>query len=436
MTLGLHPECIARLRASLAEQLSRMTVSHGMLLTPKTSLYLLLAQEVLPKTGKTHATLQRIVSETPLTDFVIGLLGRELYEGQEPQVDEGPVPLNALPVYTNLDDVASRLTDAFESLPWRYTLSTPLPEPFSKVFCPHIGNYRLSDTIAIVSSDDLLSQNYPLISGIKKRDQMLSGAGFFSLPTGNAPTWEPNIAYLQITLEGFIGNLFNTNPALEAVNSLRAFCGLALALQLLKLSQSYHLVSLKRKLLVHREVNGKWVVENVHELETRHSEAIRDLVLHDQDGSLSDDQNRVRWMQHSLDYISTVFRAGDRAKNVLLGAQWLFESYCGNDELLRFVQAAVVVEILLGDKASSDQTGLGELLANRCAYLIAGSHSQRNEILRDFRDIYEVRSKIVHSGKNRLALGERTLFDKLLWMCRRIIQEEAELLKNDNSKDT
>jgi len=80
--------------------------------------------------------------------------------------------------------------------------------------------------------------------------------------------------------------------------------------------------------------------------------------------------------------------------------------------------------------------GLGELLRNRCAYLIGKSHKQRKQLLDDFKEIYDVRSKIVHRGKSRLNLHERSLFSKLQWMCRRVIQEEIELLKEDLKKDT
>jgi hypothetical protein len=57
------------------------------------------------------------------------------------------------------------------------------------------------------------------------------------------------------------------------------------------------------------------------------------------------------------------------------------------------------MEILLGDKAASDLMGLGELLRNRCAYLISRNHAEREEILQDFKEIYAVRSHIVHAGK-------------------------------------
>jgi hypothetical protein len=89
----------------------------------------------------------------------------------------------------------------------------------------------------------------------------------------------------------------------------------------------------------------------------------------------------------------------------------------------------VVLEILLGDKAASDEIGLGRLLGNRCAYLIGKTQEERATILSDFKQIYDVRSDIVHEGKSRLTHDELMLFNKLQWFCHRVIQKEIELLK-------
>jgi hypothetical protein len=434
MSLGLHPNCQAQLLASLAEQLSHAEVRHGMFLTSSTSLYLFLAQAPLPQTGKLHARLQKLVGEAPLVDFVSGILLRELYEEQEYQTEEGPLPLSAVPKYSDLNALADRLVASFESLPWSYTLTTELPQAFSEIFCSHIKSIELTDGISIRCGNDVLPESYPLVSGLKKRDQAISGGGLAALLIPSQPAWKPHASYLQVRVDGFIGKYTRTEPLVEAIGIVRAFYGLALALRLFKPGSSYQPYPLREKVYIHRRIDEQWIIEDVHELESRHSEAIRGLALHDLDGKLDNDAKRAGWMQLQLRAIGTVLRADERAKNVVLGAQWLLDSHCGKDELLQFVQAAVVVEILLGDKASSDLTGLGELLANRCAYLIASTHTQRAEVLQDFRGIYEVRSKIVHRGKSRLAFGERTLFNKLRWMCRRIIQEEVELLEKDNAQ--
>ena len=93
----------------------------------------------------------------------------------------------------------------------------------------------------------------------------------------------------------------------------------------------------------------------------------------------------------------------------------------------------IVLEILLGDKHIAEEIGLGELLRNRLAYMIGSSHRDRGKLLEDFSNIYRVRSQIVHSGKHRLTVEERSLFSKLRWMCRRVMAKELELLKGDSS---
>lgn len=97
------------------------------------------------------------------------------------------------------------------------------------------------------------------------------------------------------------------------------------------------------------------------------------------------------------------------------------------------VQTMVVLEILLGEKDRSNELGLGELLRNRCAYLIGKTRDERSKILEEFNSIYAVRSHIVHRGKSRLTPDERVLFHRLRWMCRRVIQEELNLLKADTA---
>ena len=129
-----------------------------------------------------------------------------------------------------------------------------------------------------------------------------------------------------------------------------------------------------------------------------------------------------------------MFSGGSKSELIVLASQWLFDSYTGSDELLNYVQAMVVLEILLGDKAVSDEIGLGRLLGNRCAYLIGTTYEQRADLLRRFNNIYAVRSEIIHRGKHRLNAKELGLFHDLHWMCRRVIQREVDLLKADTAR--
>jgi hypothetical protein len=119
-----------------------------------------------------------------------------------------------------------------------------------------------------------------------------------------------------------------------------------------------------------------------------------------------------------LNVCSAVFAHSDETDRIIRAGRWLFDSYIGRNELLAFVQATVSLEILLGDRGnSSNELRLSELLGNRCAYLVGETRTARDEIMADFKKIYEVRSRIVHSGHSRLSNKDRELFYKLRGLC-------------------
>lgn len=225
---------------------------------------------------------------------------------------------------------------------------------------------------------------------------------------------------------------YSETPTYEnVVSSLKSFCGLAIALRLFKVNLQYRSTPTKARFRIHRLIDESWEVQKTQELDSPTSDAFYDLVLHDLDGALDDDAKKSLWANSRLEDIGKVFTSRTKSKKLLLASKWLFESYSGKNELLAFIQLTIVLEILLGDKASSDQTGLSVLLRNRCAYLIGTTQTQRNELLKDFQDIYNVRSKIVHKGKSLITNTDRSLFRKLQWMCRRVIQKEVNMLKEE-----
>ena len=112
----------------------------------------------------------------------------------------------------------------------------------------------------------------------------------------------------------------------------------------------------------------------MYELDSSISETLVDLIIPSLNGKLDTQSEKVNWIKYILPSIKTVFSNPEKAKRILLGAQWLFDSYCGRNELLSFIQVIIVLEILLGGvKTNSHGIGLGKLLGNRCAYLIGSN---------------------------------------------------------------
>jgi hypothetical protein len=83
--------------------------------------------------------------------------------------------------------------------------------------------------------------------------------------------------------------------------------------------------------------------------------------------------------------------------------------------------------------AYSSKASLGEIIGNRIAFLIGETHQERISLLNDFKNIYSVRSKILHRGKHRLVGEERGSLTRLQRLCERSLGAEAKLLAADAS---
>jgi predicted Fe-S protein YdhL (DUF1289 family) len=105
--------------------------------------------------------------------------------------------------------------------------------------------------------------------------------------------------------------------------------------------------------------------------------------------------------------LTIAFGESEECGRLREAGQWQFASSTERNEIFEFVEAVVVLEILFNDKDTAKQVGVEKLIANRCAYLVATSTAERQEILRDFEVIYDARSNIVHRGKARLSKRER-----------------------------
>lgn len=426
MPTNLHPECKARLIDALADGLRGVNTQHGMFIERMSAfISLFVADRVIPR-GKVRDQLVSYVGDYPILEFVSDVLSRELRELDRYHADDPTVKLTDIEGYADTRALAGRLVEQIEALPWQYTLTAALPQALSEAL-GHIGEYALSPTVRIVRPDASFAARYPLNSASEKRHARIH-QGPLLLGTPQDVQWDGKVAHIQIEATGFIGPYGGSGPTLEVSRSFKSICGLGLALRLFQIKRMYQPYTPKIYLYVHRRDENGWQIDNRLELDDETSRLMHELSIETLDGQLDTVEKKEGWAKKIVAGMRTVFSAGPKGNSLLLAAQWLFDGFTGRDELLNFVRAMVVLEILLGDGNKDDEIGLGELLRNRCAYLIASSQAQRQKILRDFAEIYRVRSQIVHRGKHRLNMEERSHLNTLHWMCRRVIQRELELL--------
>ncbi|WP_156455720.1 MULTISPECIES: HEPN domain-containing protein [Stenotrophomonas] len=218
----------------------------------------------------------------------------------------------------------------------------------------------------------------------------------------------------------------------DALEEAQAFVGSLVAHRLLHVSPLGQLFETERdhSFLVTERNNGaeRLVMKGRHSIDfaRRFAGGMRLATLRRTDRP--DDRTEVRAEVVRLAKMLDKENGHRRHAGLVLGAKWLLDSYLGNDRILSYVQATVALETLLGDKAESDVVGIGALLANRCAYMLATSVVERRELLSSIKEIYRVRSKIVHEGQSRLAESQQYRLNQLRRICGRVIEHETKLI--------
>ena len=440
MSLDLHPKCKSQLETVLTETLRHVKVNNDIFLDVE-SLLPLFENKILPQTGSLYKHLQEYIGDNPLFVFAYEVLSKELGKNGTYNSESSGKFLSDLPNFSNIDALSARIVRELESLPWSYRVSFELTTNVGVRLRKAPMPYSFSSSMRVIAPDQTYDSLYPLQSEIKKRDRRSYAEdlarihlGFLAVPM----QWNHETAYIQIDVKGFIRSHVKTATMDYVLGTLKSFVGLSLATRLMKINQNQIAQPFgtlpKNHLIVHRQIGDKWELSSLYDLPADISTTLNALEIDDLDGKIQPENEIDIIKQHRLPKIATAFDHPDKAESLLHAAQWLLDSYVGSNELLSFVQTTVAMEIMLGEESKSDVLGIGELLRNRCAYLIGKSHSQRKEILKDFNEIYAIRSRIVHRGKNQLSFEERMLFQKLRWMCRRVISEELELIEQDRKK--
>lgn len=428
MPLDLHPNLKARLRELLALALPRINITNNSYLDFGSLPNLVPLDAALPD-AKTelHQKLISYIGHVPLRDFLVGVLSDELHI--RPFEPEGPRrPLTDLPEYADVPAVVTRLINDFDSLPRTYSVLVSVPHNAALVLGPavHAPGLQLTPEIKLVTMPEA-GGSYQLQP---QEEGGLLLAAFGRKPAGATP----GILYLANTVHGYIPSV-GSSAALESASFIaRAFFGLCIAQLLLRRGRAFHMGGPRhRYLLVYTQSAAPYPLLNADEFPIDVSEAIDSLTIDAFFAEKISAERRPAIVLQDLENIGAAMALHSEDDRLLRAAQWLFDSYADTNPLLTFVQAMISLEILLGDKAISDVVGLGELLGNRCAFLVGKTRKQRDKILVDFRRIYETRSKIVHRGHNRLSPEEENDLWMLRWLCSRVIQEEMRLLLADRA---
>lgn len=414
----IHPGLQKRIAGPLGAVLANADVWGNFMLSSETRGRIRDLDGLMPKHGPQHNRLDAIVGPHPLSQFVIG----RIEEGLRPlSYEEGTRKLSTYEGYEDPVAAAIRLAEEFSALPHHYIYSIPLTGIFRDAI---LDNHKLpfSPDIRIVGGGDLLTGWLPLTTGYDKIDNYIFGTGL--LP--RRKDWTG--AFLLLNAQGYSADHTENEGDQRVIESIKSFFGLYMAHNLIERRYVPTRPAGNVRVTVHRGEGRKYNLYRQFTLDDASSALIHELHFDDQKGQFDNERMKRALVTELGAHVAKAFVGGPEAEKVRLAGRWLFDSYAGGNQLMSFLQAMVVLEILLGDKTTSDKIGLGELLRNRCAYLLGKSAQDRAEIMAEFGKIYEVRSAIVHRGKSVIRATERPLFFKLRSYAQQVIRAELQLL--------
>ena len=417
MPLGLHAKAQHELKNALVPQLAKMEVENNCFIRHESTAGLTQLDSILPSPkSQLGQRIAEILGDEPFSDFVYDQLSILLHRRTFFN-DDLIAPLPTIEGFEDLERVAEHLVSQFESLPWVYSLFARLPYEIGR---------RL--TVEIRDSKFWLNEKYQLIRFEEGQTEYppwpIRENRLLTIPTENR--FKEDLLYLNGHLSGYVGLYLGLKPIDEFKLALRGLIGIGIAERVFK-PQSYSFSGDRpASTVVFRRAGDRWLPLEPVNLDSRTANLLHsvgpDSLIADADAP-----NSRFWANDLLKRAKAAFGVKAASERLLGSAQWLFDSHAEVNSLLAFVQAMVALEILFGDKAASDVVGVGQLLANRCAYSIAKTRAQRDEVLVDFRRIYDTRSKIVHRGHSRLSRREESDLNRLRWMVSRALQEEITL---------
>ncbi len=425
MVLELNSKLKTKIRSDLELFLSDFSVWNGMFLDTASTY----AMSGIDKAIKNHNDLREVlynyIGEDPLYHFFTESLSGMILDTQEYE-SESVKALTDIDIFKDVPALATSLVDSLETLPWGYTISFVLPESLSGLIDPGSEKIILSGNTRLARVTEQISDEFILTSQIKLRDDHINPKGLLSFDKEELKFPENSLLF-QTQINGYIGDYDQSAPLRHAEARLRAFLGLLLALGVIKKTHAYHFNPPQRNLVIHQKFNTGWKIVRRLRLDNDFNSLIPQLEIIEFDAETSEKVKVSDWIKYRLAYICAAFTDTEDANKLLLAAKWLFNSYANGDDLLAYVQAMVCIEIVLGDRGDADEIGLGQTIRNRCAYLIGGSVKDRKEISDSLKLIYQIRSNIVHSGKDKLSKEEFKMLYSLRHYCARVLDKELEL---------
>lgn len=367
--------------------------------------------------------LEEYVGEWPLLIVAYSRLADALAAKFDYDKEATPRQLLDLLDQQEVAAVADSVIASIEAMPFDYEVVIPLKSAgIRHLLFEGQASMHITDQVRFFCADDL--SNVDRNSGESRPPDLLAAL------TGGAPHWDSRYTYFGCKVSGYVSNHFATAPIERGVQVLKAIVGMGVARGVFDVERIASTGGFFRDHIQAFSLsNGEseWTASVVCNDAT--ATVIGSVRAHP-DALKCEGRERAALLKRFVQGSSALCL--ESSARLRRGASWYLDSRLNAEALLSFIQAVTCLEVLLGDKAASDRVGLGTLLANRCAYQVALSAGDRARVLDNFKNVYEKRSRILHSGHDQLSGSDRLLLMDAQFLCTRTLNSELRLLVNEH----
>lgn len=366
--------------------------------------------------------LKKILDDTKLRGFVRNELVYEFFKSDHEFPTEKSKYLSEFKEFKDPLVVARKLVATLSSLPNQYRIVVKASKTLSSIVkkTREQINFKISDRLSLVTYDKL-PDGFNLYDNKNRLDQWIRSERFVD---DSQLVLEAESLYFVYRTSGYISDRYDSKLIREISDELRAFYGVCIASGILD-DYNYFWEEVSPWIASHKL---KYDGEELSSLNVLDSDLTKATYI----DTTSRTDERVSSGEMLVDILKPVkdmFNCEDSSK-YKTAAIWLLRAYLSPRSMDKVLESTIAIEVLLGDRETSDRIGLSKLMANRCGYSLGRSAFERKEITEFFVKYYRVRSEVVHSGRFYISEAESDVVEKGLALASRILIHEIKLSNN------
>lgn len=312
--------------------------------------------------------------------------------------------------------VSRRIVKNLERIPLQYRIIVQVTFELAERLNKSEIEISLSDRLRIISGDKI-----PQTFLIKHKNDKINR--YIRRPISGETDISINKSalYLEYRTSGYLATRRNSRAMNDFYDEVRAFYGACVAVGILTEFSRWD-ETFVPVVVANSIIDGSEEFAYIERADNDIIECANLTTSGKTDKKIKDLKN----IDEILSPITSVFKSDNHVK-LKTACSWLLRAHLSLKGLDKILESAITIEVLMGDRDTSDRIGLSKLMANRCAYALGTSNSKRVEMIEFFAKFYKVRSEVVHSGRTALDPDERRIVDEGLELATKILRHEIDI---------